>query len=81
MPNQNKGTFPSDTQKNPKDCMAVQLRSGKKVGNNIKKERKEETDEEQKETGEEGEKSTPENNTEAKKKKQTEQPEGSSEQK
>ena len=22
MPNQNKGTFPSDTQKNPKDCMA-----------------------------------------------------------
>ena len=28
MPNQNKGTFPSETQKNPKDCMAVQLRSG-----------------------------------------------------
>ena len=28
MPNQSKGTFPSDTQKNPKDCMAVQLRSG-----------------------------------------------------
>ena len=37
MPNQSKGTFPSDTQKNPKDCMAVQLRSGKKVGNNSKK--------------------------------------------
>ena len=44
MPNQSKGTFPSDTQKNPKDCMAVQLRSGKEVGNNSKKERKEETD-------------------------------------
>ena len=29
MPNQSKGTFPSDTQKNPKDCMAIQLRSGK----------------------------------------------------
>ena len=29
MPNQSKGTFPSDTKKNPKDCMAVQLRSGK----------------------------------------------------
>ena len=31
MTNQSKGTFPSDTQKNPKDCMAVQLRSGKEV--------------------------------------------------
>ena len=28
MPNRCKGTFPCDTQKNPKDCMAVQLRSG-----------------------------------------------------
>ena len=44
MPNQSKGAFPSDTQKNPKDCMAVQLRSGKEVGNNNQKERKEETD-------------------------------------
>ena len=58
MPNQSKCTFPSDTQKNPKDCMAVQLRSGKEVGNNIKKERKEETDAEQEETRKEGEKST-----------------------
>ena len=68
MPNQNKGTFPSDTQKNPKDCMAVRLRSGKEVGNNNKKEKKEETDAKQEETGKEGEKSI-----------QTEQPEGSSE--
>ena len=37
MTNQSKGTFPSDTQKNPKDCMAVPLRSGKEVGNNSKK--------------------------------------------
>ena len=44
MPNQSKATFPSDTQKNPKDCMAVQLRSGKEVGNNSKKVRKEEID-------------------------------------
>ena len=29
MPNQSKSTFPSDTKKNPKDCMAIQLRSGK----------------------------------------------------
>ena len=70
MPNQSKGTFPSDTQKNPKDCMAVQLRSGKEVGNNRKKERKEETEAKQEETGKEGEKSI-----------QTEQPEGSNEQK
>ena len=70
MPNRSKGTFPSDTQKNPKDCMAVQLRSGKEVGNNRKKERKEETEEEQEETRKEGEKSI-----------QTEQPEGSNEHK
>ena len=70
MPNHSKGTLPSDTQKNPKDCMAVQLRSGKEVGNNSNKEKKEETDAEQEETGKEGEKSI-----------QTEQPEGSSEQK
>ena len=70
MPNQSKGTFPSDTQKNPKDCMAIQLRSGKEVGNNSKKERKEGTEVEQKETGKEGEKSI-----------HIEQPEGSSEHK
>ena len=68
MPSQSKGTFPSDTQKNPRDCMVVQLRSGKEVGNNSKKEKKEEIDAEQEEIGKEGEKSI-----------QTEQPEESSE--
>ena len=34
IPNQSNGTFPSDTQKNPKDYMAIQLRSGKEVSNN-----------------------------------------------
>ena len=29
LQNQMKDAFPSDTKKNPKDCMAVQLRSGK----------------------------------------------------
>ena len=29
--NQIKDAFPSDTKKNPKDCMAVQLRSGKEL--------------------------------------------------
>ena len=57
MPNKSKGTFPSDTQKNPKDCMAVQLRSGKEVDNNSKKERKEEIDSKQEEIGNEGDKS------------------------
>ena len=61
--------------------MVVQLRSGKEVGNNNKKERKEETDAEQEETGKEEEKSMPEKTTKAKKKIQTKQLEGSSEQK
>ena len=61
--------------------MAVQLRSGEEVGNNSKKERKEETDAEQEDTGKEREKSMPEKTIEEKKKIQTEQPEGSSEQK
>ena len=33
LQNQNKNAFPSDTQKNPKDCMVVQLRSGKEMSN------------------------------------------------
>ena len=41
-----KDAFPSDTKKNPKDCMAVQLRSGKDL------EEKTENDESNK--GEEG---------------------------
>ena len=31
LQNQIKDTFPSDTKKNPKDCMTVQLRSGKEL--------------------------------------------------
>ena len=44
MPNQNKGTFPSDTKKNPKYCMAIQLRSGKDLSSNRKTDRNEETE-------------------------------------
>ena len=45
MPNQSNGTFPSDTQKNPKDCMAIELRSGKDLSRNKKTEaEKEETE-------------------------------------
>ena len=50
--------------------MAIQLRSGKDLSSNRKKERKEETEAEQEETGKEGEKST-----------QIEHPKGSKEQK
>ena len=46
MPNQNKGTFPSDTQKNPKDCMAIQLRSGKDLSSNKETEAEKEKTEE-----------------------------------
>ena len=31
MQNQSKDTFPSNTKKNPKDCMVVTLRSGKEL--------------------------------------------------
>ena len=70
MPNQCKGTFPSDSQKNPKDYMTIQLRSGKDVSNSRKEESKEEAEADQEETEKEGENST-----------QTKQPEGSKEQK
>ena len=67
MKTQNKDAFPSDTQKNPKDCMAVQLRSGKEVGKNNRKERKEETKEEQEETRKEEKKNMAKKITEARK--------------
>ena len=31
MQNQSKDSFPSDTRKNPKDCMAITLRSGREL--------------------------------------------------
>ena len=59
MPNQNKGTFPSDTQKNPKDCMAIQLRSGKDLSSNKETDvEKEETEAEKEKTEEKVEKNS-----------------------
>ena len=58
MPNQNKGTFPSDTQKNPKDCRAIQLRSGKDLSSNKKTEGKEETEAEKEKNEEKEEKNS-----------------------
>ena len=46
VPNQDKGTFPSDTQKNPKDYMAIQLRSGKDLNRNKETEAEKEKTEE-----------------------------------
>ena len=57
MPNQNKGTFPSDIQKNPKDCMAIQLRSGKDLSSK-KTEEEEETEVEKEKTEEKEEKNS-----------------------
>ena len=57
MPNHNKGTFPSDTQKNPKDCMAIQLRSGKDLSSNKETDaKKEETEAKKEKTKEKAEK-------------------------
>ena len=58
MPHQNKGTFPSDTQKNPKDCMEIQLRSGKDLSSNKKTDGEEETEVEKEKTEEKVEKNS-----------------------
>ena len=79
MQNQNKGEFPSDTQKNPKDCMEIQLRSGKEVSSSSRKEKKEKTDKEEEETGREKEKNMSEKTINVEKQKLTEQPEKSCE--
>ena len=64
---QNKNAFPSGTQKNPKDCMAVQLRRGSEMSNS-KAEKKEKTDKkEEKATGEDNGKNMTERTIETKK--------------
>ena len=40
MQNQSKDAFPSDTRKNPKDCMVVTLRSGREIESRKEKEKK-----------------------------------------
>ena len=47
MQSQSKDAFPSDTKKNPKDCMVVTLRSGReKEGRNEREKKTEEKKEE-----------------------------------
>ena len=73
LQNQNKNAFPNDTQKNLKDCMAIQLRSGKEVNNGGRAENKEKTDqEEDKANGRDDEKSMSKRTTKEEKQKQTE---------
>ena len=51
MQNQTKDALPSDTRKNPKDCMVVTLRSGREIEGR-KGEEKKKTEEEKKIRGE-----------------------------
>ena len=48
MQNQSKDAFPSDTKKNPKDCMVVTMRSGREIESR-KEEEKKKTEKEEKE--------------------------------
>ena len=67
LQNQNKNAFPSDTQKNPKDCMAVQLRSGREVSNSRAEEKEKTNKKEEKATRGDNGKSMTERTTETKK--------------
>ena len=81
LQNQNKNAFPSNTQKNPKDCMAVQLRSGKEMSNSRAKEKEKTDKKEDKATGGDNGSHKTEKTTETEKQMQTEQPKKVSEQK
>ena len=67
LQNQNKNAFPGDTQKNPKDCMAVQLRSGREVSNSRAEEKEKTNKKEEKATRGDNGKSMTERTTETKK--------------
>ena len=79
LQNQNKNAFLNVTQKNPKDCMAVQLRSGKEMSNSRAEEKEKTNKKEEKATEGDNGNSMTERTTETEKQVQTEQPEKSSE--
>ena len=81
LQNKYKNAFPSDTQKNPKDCMAVQLRSGKEMSNSRAKEKEKADQKEEKATGGDKGRSKTERTAETEKQVQLEHPEKSNEQK
>ena len=72
MQNQSKDVFPSDTKKNPKDYMAVTLRSGREL-ENIKEDEKMKTKKEKKEEIEKEIKLGSSENTEESRKKKVQQ--------
>ena len=72
LQNQNNNAFPSDTLKNPKDCMAVQLRSGREMSSSRAEEKEKTNKKEEKATGGENGKGMAERTTETKKQVQTE---------
>ena len=72
MQNQSKDVFPSDTKKNPKDCMVVTLRSGREL-ENIKEDEKMKTKKEKKEEIEKEIKLGSSENTEESRKKKVQQ--------
>ena len=55
MQNQSRDSFPSDTKKNTKDCMAIKLRSGKELQKKEEDEIRLTEKEEQTETDKKGE--------------------------
>ena len=59
MQNQFKDSFPSDTKKNLKDCMTINLRSGRE----LQKRKEEENDKTEKEDKEEAGKGSEQNNS------------------
>ena len=79
--NKNKNAFLSDTQKNPKDRIAVQLRSGKEMSNSRAEEKEKTGQKEDKATRGDNGRSKTEKTTEIEKQVHTEQLEKGSEQK
>ena len=69
MQNQSKNTFPSDTKKNPKDCMEVTITSGKEFENKNEDEKRKTEKEKQVEIEEEMKLGSSEKTEESKKKK------------
>ena len=67
--NQSKDAFPSDTKKNPKDCMVVTLRSGREIESRKEEEKKKTEKEGKEETGKETKLSSSELTEEAEKEK------------
>ena len=74
LQNKNKDAFPSDTQKNPRDCIAVQLRSGKELSNSRAEKTKKTWQEEEEETRRKNRKSSSELTIDTENKVQNEQP-------